>query len=422
MTILHKLARPAYRTVHCVLLAFATLTVSCAGVALAGPIRSVGVLKFVNADTLVMADWRAGEIHALHLSTVASVAPTPFNLKNVSSPIAAALRTVPDNLRFEDMAFRPGSELAYITLSVIRGSGIPRPALVAVDATGKVNVVDLARTPRTSAQIKDEPAPDEELWHMPEATYTVTDMVFNAGKLYVAGLSNATFASTLRVYDFPFTGDETATSIEMYHAVHNQIETHAPIRKMTILNLNGEPTLLAAYTCTPLVTVPLKDLKDGAHVRGKTIGELGWGSMPVSMVSLDYGQGQMVLLANSHKAADLLSVAAIAKAAAAPGLTTPIKWPSEPLLGVRSTYIPMPGIAQLDTQDDKFLGVLRRDEASGVMELVSLHKGLFLRLSDFVNEYDFEDFKYGPNDPWRSVHQMLRTEEGFPDLAARAAR
>ena len=142
----------------------------------------------------------------------------------------------------------------------------------------------------------------------------------------------------------------------------------------------------------------------------------------MSMVSLDYGQGQMVLLANSHKAADLLSVAAIAKAAAAPGLTTPIKWPSEPLLGVRSTYIPMPGIAQLDTQDDKFLGVLRRDEASGVMELVSLHKGLFLRLSDFVNEYDFEDFKYGPNDPWRSVHQMLRTEEGFPDLAARAAR
>jgi len=393
-----------------------------AGAASAGPIRSVGIMTFVDENTLVIADWRAGELHALHLQPVPPSAPKPFNLKDVSGPIAHALHTDPENLRFEAMAFRPVTELSYITLSIVQGTTTPTPALVAVDATGKVVVVDLKKVSQTSTEIQDAPASDKTLWRdVPEATYTVTDMVYYDNKLYVAGLSNASFASTLRVYAFPFTGAVTASSIEMYHAVHDQLETRAPIRKMAVLMLNGEPTLLAAYTCTPLVTIPIKDLKDGAHILGKTIAELGWGSMPVDMLTFDIGQGPMVLLINSHRSADLLSVAAIAQASSQPGLMMPIKWPSEPLLGVKSTYIPMPGVAQVGAQDTQYLAALRRNEASGVMELVSIRLGAFLRLSDFVNEFDFADFKYGPNDTWHSVHHLLRTEEGYPDLAARAA-
>ena len=55
------------------------------------------------------------------------------------------------------------------------------------------------------------------------------------------------------------------------------------------------------------------------------------------------------------------------------------------------------------------------------MQLVSIRTGAFLRLSDFVNEYDFADFTYQSNDAFRGVHQQLRTDEGYPDLAARAA-
>ncbi|MGH8474380.1 MAG: hypothetical protein ACRER2_01170 [Methylococcales bacterium] len=393
-----------------------------ASIATAGPVKSVGIMTFADTNTLVVADWRAGEIHALHLAPAASVAAKPFNLKDVSASIASALRSQPDKLHFEDLAFRPGAELAYVTVSVDRGDSVPSPALVSVDAAGKVSIVDLAKLIRTSVEIKDRPAADKSFWRdVPEASYTVTDLVFHEDKLYVAGLSNAKFASTLRVYDFPFTSEATVTSIEMYHAVHNQNETRAPIRTMTIVTLNGEPSLVAAYTCTPLVTIPLKDLKDGARITGKTIAELGWGSAPVDMVTFDAGQGPTVLLINSHKAADLMPVAAIASASAQPGLTTPIKWPNEPLLGLKSSFIPMAGIAQLGNQDKDFLGALRRNPESGAMELVSIRKGAFLRLSDFINEYDFADFKYGPNDGFRGVHQMLRTDEGYPDLAKRAA-
>jgi hypothetical protein len=203
----------------------------------------------------------------------------------------------------------------------------------------------------------------------------------------------------------------------MYHPVHNQLETRAPIRRMVIATLNGELSLVAAFTCSPLVTIPLKDLKDGAHIAAKTIAEFGWGSAPVGMVMFDGGQGPVVLLTHSHKSADLMSVADIATAATRPGLSTPIKWPSEPLLGLKSTYVPIAGIARISDQDKDFLVALRRNEASGAMELVSMRKGLFLRLSDFVNEYDFSDFKYEPADGWREVHRMLRTDEGYADLA-----
>lgn len=388
----------------------------------AGPVRSVGTMTFVDTQTLVVADWRGDELHALRLAPVTRAAPGAFNLKNVSTPIARALHTSPDTLRFKSMAFRPGAELAYISISVERGGAAPIPALVSVDSAGKVSVVDLAKTPRTSVTVSNPPSADKRVWRdIPEASFTVTDMVFREGKLYVAGLSSATFASTLRVYDFPFTGNAASvTSVEMYHAVHNQVETRAPIRKMAIIDLNGEPTLLAAYTCTPLVTIPLKDLKDGAHIVGKTIAELGWGSNPVDMVTFDAGHGPMVLLTNSHKSADLMSVSDIAEAAAKPGISAPIKVPDAPLEGLKSIYIPISGLAALGSQDSQFLGALRRNVESGVMELVSIRVGAFLRLSDFVNEYDFDDYKYRAGDPAIGAHRMLRTDEGYPDLAARA--
>jgi len=39
---------------------------------LAGPVLSVGVMTFTDADTLVIADWRAGQMHALQLPPVAT--------------------------------------------------------------------------------------------------------------------------------------------------------------------------------------------------------------------------------------------------------------------------------------------------------------------------------------------------------------
>lgn len=399
----------------------AALFVSC-GLAVAGPVRSVGPLAFVGADTLVVADWRAQELHAFKLPPAPAAAARPFNLRNVSTPIADALHVRPDKVAFEDMAFRPGAEVAYVSLSIDRGGSAPTPAVVAIDSSGKVTVLPLDKLTQTSARIANVPAADRKFWRdTPEATLTVTDLVASGGKLYVAGLANGDFASTLRIYDFPFSDHATATTVEMYHPVHDQLETRAPIRKMAVVTLDGEPSLVAAYTCTPLVVIPLKDLVDGAHVKGTTIAELGWGSAPVAMLAFDTPQGQQLLLANSAKSADLMPVSAVAAAAKLPSIATPIQVPAAPLAGLKSTYLPLTGLDQAAMQDDQFVGALRRHPSTGAMQLVSFRVGAFLRVSDFVNEYDFDDFHYRAGDPFRGAHVVMRTDEGYPDLAARSA-
>ncbi len=138
-------------------------------------------------------------------------------------------------------------------------------------------------------------------------SFTVTDMQWHAGKLYVAGVSNGTFASSLRILGTPFDGSQTVTSVAMYHTTHNQVETRAPIRAMSFQMLNGRDTLVAAYLCSPIVTIPVDALKDGAHVEGKTIAELGYGDVANSMVSFSFGPpGQAtpaILLVNDQREA-----------------------------------------------------------------------------------------------------------------------
>ena len=91
----------------------------------------------------------------------------------------------------------------------------------------------------------------------------------------------------------------------MWHALHAQYETRAPIIAQEIRELNGVPTLIAVYVCTPLVRIPLSELKDGAQVRGEMIGELGYGNTPLDIVSYTdpMDKNDYVLVTNSSRSA-----------------------------------------------------------------------------------------------------------------------
>ncbi|WP_229258356.1 hypothetical protein [Duganella rivi] len=400
-----------YRTLVFFLTALATAAHA------APAIQSATKLAFADANTLFVADWKGARIYALPVTAPAKTAGKPYNLKDVQGPVAKALGVQPSALRFEDLAVQPGSEVAYVSVTVQGAKGKASPAIVSIDAAGKVQRVDLGKA-ASSAAITDAPAADRNFWRdVPQQTLTVTDMRFYQNKLYVAGLSNRNFASTLRVYDYPFSGKAQATTIEMYHPVHNQVETRAPIRSMTVMTIGGEPSLVAAYTCTPLVVIPLKDLKDGAHIAAKTVGEMGWGSAPNGLVSFKQGDSEYALLVNSSRSADLLTAAELNAGAAAPGLNTPIEVPAKPYSGVKALMTPMSAVMRLDNLNEQQLLALRREDASGQMQLVSVLKGAYLRLSDFVNEYDFSDYRYPEGDRYRDFHKFARGLEGYPELA-----
>jgi hypothetical protein len=119
----------------------------------------------------------------------------------------------------------------------------------------------------------------------PQSTYAITDIKYYNGEIFVTGVSNQRFASTLYRIPYPFNASLAACTVEIWHPVHGEFETRAPIIRQIIKELDGQPHLFAVYGCTPLVRFPLSALKDGAHVRGDVIGQLGYGSNPIDMLT-----------------------------------------------------------------------------------------------------------------------------------------
>src|SRR4029434_3876546 len=73
------------------------------------------------------------------------------------------------------------------------------------------------------------------------------------------------------------------------------------MRTFVPYSVGHEPQLLAAYTCTPLVQMPLKDLVSGAKVKGKTVAELGNMNRPLDMIAYQKDGKDYLLLANSAR-------------------------------------------------------------------------------------------------------------------------
>ena len=57
---------------------------------------------------------------------------------------------------------------------------------------------------------------------------------------------------------------------------------------------------------------------------------------------------------------------------------------------------PLTDAVGLDNLDDTHLVYARRDFDSGRLQLVSLQKAIKLRISDYVSEYDFPEYRYPP--------------------------
>jgi hypothetical protein len=387
-------------------------------------VKSVSAMAFAPDGKLIVADWRSGALHALSLPPAPDAKERPFNVRDLSDRLAAAFGIRADQLRVTASTLHGASQTVVLAVALGRKSDAP-VGLVVVDVAGRVTRVPLDEAVAASQPLTAVPA-DGQLWgRQPARTLTVTDLKAHGNELIVAGLTGASFASTLRRIPYPFSGSGSAAAVEMYHAVHNQIETRAPVRTFSIIDVAGEPTLLAAYTCTPLVTVPMAALKDGAKVRGKTIAELGFGNTPLDMLpfSIDYkGQkSDWVLVANSAKAADLISLPDVVAAAQAPGLSQPVAAPFNQHAGVKTIPLPITNVQRLMDQGPQFLMALRRLPEDGQLELVSIRKGAFFRLSDFVNEYDFPDYAYPDGDKFqqeyiRPFHKLMKTDEGHAAL------
>mgnify|MGYP002783952770 CR=1 FL=1 len=388
-------------------------------------VASITAVCLAPDGAVVLADWRRGLLHRVDRAAGGAVAEQCWNVRNLSDRLARATARPTDEVHVSAAAFDVRSQTLLLGLTL--GRGATEAALVAVHEDGGVERFDLGDRALDSVVI-ESPPPDARIWRdTPARSLTVTDMKFHGGRLLVSGLANDSFRSTLRQVPYPFVASAAhATGIEIYHAVHGQMETRAPIRCFDVVELNGAPHLLAAYTCTPLVTIPVAALEPGAAVRGKTIAELGFGNTPRAVVPFTIEHEQKrepwVAIANSSKSADLLRLADVATAARGEGLSERVAPPFDSLAGLRALPLPLTGSLRLVDQGGAFLLSVRRDADSGQLQAVSVRKGAFFRLSDFVNEYDLPSYDYPTDDVVqqqyiRPFHRMMRGDEGYPELA-----
>jgi hypothetical protein len=173
-------------------------------------------------------------------------------------------------------------------------------------------------------------------------------------------LSNEEFASTLRAIPFPFETVPGGTSVEIFHGAHGKFETRSPVRTFVPFNVGNEPSLIAAYTCTPLVQFPIKELSPGAKIKGKTIAELGNGNRPIDMIVYQKDGKDYLLLANNRRGIMKISTDNIEKAQSI------TKRAAEKEGQSYESISSWTGVDQLDKLDAQHALVVRRGEGNSV--------------------------------------------------------
>ena len=262
-------------------------------------VRSVGPLTFGPEGILFVADNVGAVIFAIDVGDSNNGGPQSVDMTNFDTSLASYLGCSRDDLAIRDMAVHPRSGNVYF--SVIRGSGdAALPVIIRLSGGGAISDVPLenvafSQTVITDAADKDDPrlVTREKL-----RTVTVTDMSYVDGLLLVAGTSNEEFSSTLRRIPFPFNGDVDSNSLEIFHVSHGKYESEAPIR--AFVPYQGNASILASYTCTPVVQFSIAEFEPGKKVMGKTVAELGAHNRPLDLVSYEHGGGEYLLVCNDR--------------------------------------------------------------------------------------------------------------------------
>lgn len=335
-------------------------------------LKSAGALAFGPEGLLFVGDTDGASIFAIETKDKGprSSATASLKISEVDKQIADLLGTEPQQVRINDLAVNPASGRIYLSVSRGRGPDAA-PVILRVGDDDKLELVPLEGLTFTKAALPNPPAAGgQSAPNRPSPRQEViTDLAFVDGRLFVAGLSNEEFSSRLLAIPYPFAAEpKNSTSVEIFHGAHGRFETKSPVRTFVSYEVAGDPYLLAAYTCTPLVKIPVSDLKAGAHVKGTTIAELGNRNRPLDMIVYTKGGKTFLLMANSSRGVMKIPTEGVSSAE---GIVEPVKTERQ---GVGyETIATLKGVEQLDRLDDQFaIVVARADDGKLNLEAIAL--------------------------------------------------
>lgn len=376
-------------------------------------LKFAGALEFSDTGTLFVGDNYNGSIYAFDFeggNALDKVAPV--NILNIDTKIADVLGVAPSALAINDMAVHPVTAEVYISVTRI-GNFESAPAIMKITQSSDIELVDLASLSFQKQELNH--FPDQETTFRPRglgenpplirdlakgeitlSSLAIMDMEYHDGELFVSGVAFDNFLSTLRRMSYPFDGDQSAANVEMYHISHDQFETRAPIRAMSIHEIDGKMQLVAAYTCSPLVLIDLDEIVDGAKISARTIMDYGNGQ-PLDMVSYSFQDNDMLFLTSNSRSPQAIPLAGLSNAKG----YTPEDFkrggqmdlfPTMPV-GPVGKPVMFDGMSlHIDALGDGMFVSLTRDMFSGSLNLDSNPNMFPNRLHNLVAEFDFPQY------------------------------
>lgn len=256
-------------------------------------VQSMSALAFGPEGILFVGDPRGAAIFAIDTGDrPAKPSTAPVKIEGIDEKIASLLGTSPKEIKVNDLTVNPLSGNAYMT--VARGTAPTAPCvLLRLNRTGKLDEVVLKDVKFAKAELPS--ASDKARQE------AITHLDYVKGRVIVAGLSNEDFASRLRSIPFPFEKSDTGAGIRIWHGAHGKFETNSPVRTFVPFDIAGKTHILAAYTCTPLVKIPVDELVPGAKVQGTTVAELGNMNRPLDIIAYQKDGKDFLLMANSAR-------------------------------------------------------------------------------------------------------------------------
>lgn len=332
-------------------------------------VQSLSVMTFGPEGILFIGDAKGGQVYALDVNDrKENASQEGFGLADIEGKLANLLGTDPKGVIIHDLAVNPISQNVYLAVSRADANLLGfwktpndisnASILLKITPGGDITEVDLNQISHSKAvvpKVIDE-GKSKNYRKSDNRTDAITDLAYHDGKLYIAGLSNEEFASALRVVEFPFGKKAQYSTLEVYHVAHGAYETEAPIRTFLPYEINGKSYLLGSYTCTPFVSIPIEELKATKHVRSKTLGEFGFGNIPLDILHYKNKGKDYILMSSFSKALIRIDPEDIPTQKS---LTEPLA-EGEYTVGIAHDVLSRVGVTHMDNLNSKHVLVLQR--------------------------------------------------------------
>ncbi|QDU27874.1 hypothetical protein ETAA8_29650 [Anatilimnocola aggregata] len=262
-------------------------------------LKSAGHLAFGPDGVLFIGDAKGAQIVAIDTGDAkGEAAKAKYDIANLNEALSAAVGG--SKVTVNDLVVNPASGNLFLSVSKADG----QPGLIKIDATGKASEISLTKATFQKLALPNPPE-DKVTGEGPRArnrrNEAITDLAYSDGKLLVTGMTADAAPSNVREITFPFVEADPGTQVEIYHGAHGKLEDYAAIRAFVPLTIDGQPSILAGFTCTPLVRFSVNDLDAGKKVRGTTVAELGNRNQPLDIVLYEKGGDKFLLIANTNR-------------------------------------------------------------------------------------------------------------------------